>query len=51
LLKGAFAVDADLIAGSGGVFDVVVDGSLEYSKHATGEFPDGEALINHLKAS
>jgi predicted Rdx family selenoprotein len=47
-LKGAFATDAVLIRGSGGVFDVVVDGSLEYSKHATGEFPDEDTLIRQL---
>jgi predicted Rdx family selenoprotein len=38
-----------LIPGAGGVFDVLVDGSLTYSKHATGEFPDEQILIDHLK--
>lgn len=26
--------------GAGGVFDVTVDGTLVYSKHKTGRFPD-----------
>jgi predicted Rdx family selenoprotein len=41
-------VEAELIAGSGGVFDVVVDGTLRYSKHATGQFPDETALLGEL---
>jgi selenoprotein W-related protein len=32
-------VDATLTKGSGGVFDVVVDGKLVYSKKETGRFP------------
>lgn len=31
---------AKLIAGSGGVFDVVVDRKLVFSKNETGRFPD-----------
>ncbi len=30
----------ELIGGGGGVFDVVVDGRLIYSKHQTGRFPE-----------
>lgn len=40
--------DVDLIAGGGGVFEVVVDGKLVYSKKATGEFPDEEKLLKAL---
>ena len=44
-LKEGLGVDAELIEGSGGVFDVTVDGKLVYSKHQTGRFPDpGEVL-------
>jgi selT/selW/selH-like putative selenoprotein len=32
-------VDAELIKGSHGVFDVRVDGKVVYSKDATGRFP------------
>ncbi|MBK9376655.1 MAG: Rdx family protein [Holophagales bacterium] len=39
-LKRAFGVDATLKKGSGGVFDVVVDGTLVYSKRDTGRFPE-----------
>jgi len=47
-LKEAFGVDAELIAGGGGIFDVKVDGGLVYSKHQTGEFPDESRLIGEL---
>ena len=39
-LKAAHDVDATLIEGGGGVFTVVVDGNLIYSKKETGRFPE-----------
>jgi len=48
-LKDAFNVDAFLIEGAGGIFDVVVDGDLVYSKHETGEFPDEDQLVERLR--
>lgn len=42
-------MDAELIPGGGGIFDVVVDGDLRYSKHQTGSFPDEDALIGELQ--
>ena len=41
-------MDAELIAGGGGIFDVKVDGDLVYSKHETGEFPNESRLIGEL---
>ena len=44
-LREGLGVDAKMIEGSGGVFDVTVDGKLVYSKHQTGRFPSpGEVL-------
>ncbi len=37
-----------MIRSSGGVFEVIADGKLVYSKKATGEFPDEDALVNRL---
>jgi selenoprotein W-related protein len=38
-------VDVELIGGSGGVFEVMVDGRLIFSKKTLGRFPnDGEIL-------
>jgi len=38
-----------LIEGSGGVFDVSVDGELIYSKFKTGVFPDNLKIVEELK--
>lgn len=46
-LQTAFGPDAQvaLIAGSGGVFEIVVDGRRIFSKKQSGRFPeDGEIL-------
>ena len=38
--------------GDGGVFDVVVDGTLVFSKHTTDRFPESEEILRALgKAS
>jgi len=37
-----------LIQGKGGVFDVVVDGRLIYSKKETGRFPTHEEILSQL---
>jgi selenoprotein W-related protein len=41
-------VKAELIKGSGGVFDVAADGVLIYSKHRTGRFPDNAEILQAL---
>ena len=38
-LKAAHGADATLTEGSGGIFDVTIDGELIYSKEKTGRFP------------
>lgn len=38
-----------LIPSSGGVFEVIVNGQKIYSKAATGEFPDAEALVDKVR--
>lgn len=49
-MREAFGVEAELVRGGGGVFDVEVDGRVVYSKHECGAFPDESALIEGLKA-
>jgi len=39
-----------LIEGSGGVFEVVVDGTLVFSKKKTGRFPEHEEIFDLIKA-
>lgn len=38
-LKDTLNLDAELIRGGGGIFDVAVDGVVVYSKAQTGRFP------------
>ena len=47
-IKEALGEEAFLIEGSGGIFDVKVDGALVYSKHQTGDFPDESKLVVEL---
>jgi len=38
-----------LIESSGGVFEIVADGKLHYSKKQTGQFPDEEQLVKKIR--
>ena len=39
------AAEVELVAGSGGVFEVAVDGELVFSKKAQGRFPDPGEIV------
>ena len=43
-------MEPELVAGGGGIFDVMVDGALRYSKHSTGSFPDEDVLIEEIRS-
>lgn len=47
-IKQALGIGSELIPGGQGIFDVVVDRELVYSKFKTGSFPDEDQLINEL---
>lgn len=47
-IKKHAGVEPELIAGSGGIFDVKVDGQLIYSKHETGRFPEHKEILSQL---
>lgn len=47
-IKQALGTEPILIPKGGGIFDVVVEDDLVYSKLKTGSFPDEEQLINEL---
>lgn len=40
--------EVELIEGSGGIFDVTVDGTRIYSKRETGRFPDHAEVLDQL---
>ena len=48
-LQQEFGVDAELIPGSGGVFDVRVDGELIYSKDDMGRFPADDEIAKGIR--
>ncbi len=39
-----------LVPGTGGVFEVSVDGGTIYSKLQTGKFPDPDAIVKDVRA-
>jgi selenoprotein W-related protein len=42
-------VNAKLVKGSGGIFDVVADGKKVFSKHETGRFPEPDEIVAMLR--
>ena len=40
----------ELAIGAGGVFDVTADGTLVFSKHREGRFPDNDEVLSALAA-
>jgi selT/selW/selH-like putative selenoprotein len=49
-LSRELGVEAQLIKGDDGVFDVVADGNLVFSKHATGRFPEEHEIVEALRS-
>ena len=48
-LVETFKADVDIIAGSDGVYDIVVDGRLLFSKKETGRFPDDGEILKLIR--
>jgi selenoprotein W-related protein len=44
-------VDADLVSGSGGVFEIKVDGKKVFSKKALGRFPEEGEILGLVRAA
>lgn len=47
-IREARGVEADLVRGDNGIFDVEVDGRLVFSKHEAGRFPDPDEILAKL---
>jgi selT/selW/selH-like putative selenoprotein len=47
-IKQALGTEPELIPGGGGIFDVVVDDVLVFSKFKTGSYPDEEQFVSEL---
>ncbi len=48
-LKDELGMEIELIEGDKGVFDVVADGELVFSKHSEGRFPGEQEIIDELR--
>jgi len=49
-IKKLRGVDSTLVRGSGGEFEITVDGQLMFSKKAEGRFPEFEEVLAKLPA-
>jgi selenoprotein W-related protein len=49
-LKENAGIEPKLIEGSGGVFDVTLDGELIFSKKITGRFPEDAEIVEAVNA-
>ena len=49
-MKKNFGAEVELVASSGGVFEVVTDGNLVFSKQSLNRFPADGEVANLLKA-
>ena len=50
-IKRSRGLDATLIKGSGGVFEVVLDGQSIFSKKQQGRFPEPAEILERIPAS
>jgi len=48
-IQREFGVQSELLEGSGGIFDVKVDGQLIYSKQAQGRFPQHDEIVDLIR--
>jgi len=48
-LAAELGIEAELIRGGGGVFDVTVDGERVFSKRETGRFPEPGEVVARLR--
>ena len=48
-IKDAFDVDSELIEGSNGIFDILVDGAMIFSKGEAGRFPEHDEVLDALQ--
>jgi selT/selW/selH-like putative selenoprotein len=48
-LSRELGVDAELVRGERGVFDVLVDGRVIFSKHSAGRFPTDAEIVQAIR--
>ena len=50
-IREEFGVEPQLVKDDNGVFDVVADGRLVFSKHQAGRFPEEEEVLEALRGA
>jgi selT/selW/selH-like putative selenoprotein len=50
-IKGETGVESELICGGGGIFDVVVDGEMIFSKHELDRFPEPDEILAKIQSA
>ena len=48
-IRESTGIEAELIKGSAGVFDVIADGELIFSKHELGRYPEPKEILDRLR--
>jgi selT/selW/selH-like putative selenoprotein len=48
-IKQALGIEAELVKGANGVFDVAADGALLFSRHRDGRFPEPAEVVTALR--
>ena len=48
-LREAIGVEAHLVPGQNGIFDIIVDDKVVFSKFETGRFPEPGEVLDKLK--
>ena len=48
-IKSELGIAPELIEGGNGIFDVVADGKMIFSKYKEGRFPSDEEVIDRLR--
>lgn len=51
VLEQELGAEVQLVKGSGGVFDVEVDGRRVFSKYHEGRFPEPEEILARIRAT
>jgi selT/selW/selH-like putative selenoprotein len=49
-IKGETGVESELVCGGGGIFDVVVDGEMIFSKHELDRFPESDEILTKIRS-
>jgi selT/selW/selH-like putative selenoprotein len=48
-IKSVTGVEPELVCGGGGIFDVVVDGDMIFSKHESDRFPEPDEILSRIR--